>query len=212
MYSESPKNDEYYSQVRHDVIDVICRRPNRVLELGCGAGATSAAIKELFECEAWGIEINEAAAETARKKLDRVITANIDNQTPELPRDYFDLVICADVLEHLVAPDNALGNLREFMAPDSQIIASIPNISYLPALMKIVRDRFEYEPDGVLDNTHLRFFTPHTMRKLFTDAGFEVITLINLRAKGPKAGILNALTLGLMKRFLSPQYIIKAKK
>jgi 2-polyprenyl-3-methyl-5-hydroxy-6-metoxy-1,4-benzoquinol methylase len=212
MYSESPKNDEYYSQVRHDVIDVICHRPKRVLELGCGAGATSAAIKELFECEAWGIEINEAAAETARKKLDRVITANIDNRTPELPRDYFDLVICADVLEHLAAPDNALRRLREFMAPEAQIIASIPNISYLPALMKIVRDRFEYEPDGVLDNTHLRFFTPHTMRKLFTDAGFEVITLINLRAKGPKAGILNALTLGLMKRFLSPQYIIKAKK
>ncbi len=193
------------------MIEAISRAPRCVLEPGCGQGATLARIKELYGAEVFGVELDESAASRAAERLDRVETADLNRWQPDYPAGYFDLIICADVLEHLVRPEELLAKLRPLLAPDGELIASIPNISYLPVVLRIIGDRFEYSESGVLDSTHLRFYTPRTMRRLFESAGYEVTYINKLRAGGLKANLANIVSLGLLGRFLSPQYLIKAK-
>ena len=210
MYDE--KDQAYFAIARRDVLPMVphCAR---LLDVGCGTGATSRMLKSEGRCkEAFGIELFDAAAAEAGKHLDQVICADI--ATTEIPfaNQFFDVILCLDVLEHLADPWSALAKLKRVLRDDGCLIASIPNIAYAPVLLKILFNRFEYADSGVLDKTHLRFFTLHTMKNLFADCGFVIEEVQPNRAGGWKIYLMCVLTLGLGCFYSVVQYKIKVRK
>lgn len=166
----------YRRQGRQEVLGLIPETARTVLEVGCGAGLFGAALKARQGAEVWGVEPDATSAEEARTRLDHVVTDGIEAALPRLPTRHFDLVICNDVLEHLVDPGTVLATLRGTLAPGGMLSASIPNLRYSPALKKIVsRADFPYADSGVFDRTHLRFFTRRSMHRLFEEAGYQVV-------------------------------------
>ncbi|MBW0017764.1 MAG: class I SAM-dependent methyltransferase [Mycobacterium sp.] len=172
---ESKSITEYYGHKRPEMLRFIPEDARRVLELGCGEGVFSAQLKRGRGAEVWGIEYNEQAARRAGEHLDQVLAGDANDRIAELPDKYFDAVICNDVLEHLIDPRDTLTRLRGKLKPDGVVVASIPNIRYLPALGKVVfRRDFPQEDFGIFDRTHLRFFTRSSIVRMFEDAGFAV--------------------------------------
>jgi 2-polyprenyl-3-methyl-5-hydroxy-6-metoxy-1,4-benzoquinol methylase len=189
---------KYYSHPRPEMLRFIPKTARRVLEVGCAEGAFAAAVKDRTGAEVWGIELNAEAAEQAAAVIDRVFVGDAGDRINELPDGYFDAIVCNDVLEHLVDPLAILTRLRDKLKPDGVVVASIPNIRYLPALSKVVfRKDFPQDDFGIFDRTHLRFFTRKSIVRMFTKAGFKVhrIKGINFWC-GPLGAIVIPLSLG----------------
>jgi 2-polyprenyl-3-methyl-5-hydroxy-6-metoxy-1,4-benzoquinol methylase len=212
LYSE--KIDLYYQQARTDVLDAIGSGSyRRILEIGCGQGATGAIAKQKFKAEeVVGVELFESAAAVARTRLDKVICCDIGNMALDFPEEYFDCIICADVLEHTQNPWQVLEYLRSLLRPEGILVASLPNIQHLYSVLKILTDKFEYDPHGILDKTHLRFFTLHTIKKMFLDSGYQIVVVRENRSNTLKFKVINALSLGLFRKFTVFQYIVIVKK
>jgi trans-aconitate methyltransferase len=169
-------NDAYYERARTALLDLLPVAPRRLLDVGCGAGATGAAAKARWPAvEAIGIEVVPEAAQRAAERLDRVIVGSAESIEWQAQGIVdVDAVLLADVLEHLVDPWQFLKGLRHALAPDAAIVASIPNAANLWLLEELAAGRFDYAPDGLLDATHLRFFTRATIARMFDDAGFAI--------------------------------------
>ena len=145
----------------------------RVLEVGCAAGGFSTHLTR--PCEIWGIEPNGQAAELARSRLHKVLRGFYSDVAAELPDNYFDLVICNDVIEHMPDHDQFLEEIRTKMKPSGCIVGSIPNIRHVTALFKLLVARdFPYANSGILDRTHLRFFTQKSLLRAFRQHGYIV--------------------------------------
>ena len=151
----------YYEAVRFDLIQMIPQSIDvkRVLDIGCGAGGNAPLLRMRGVDFIAGVEIDHEAANHARKVLNQVIEASIE-ATEELPftPGSFDLVICADVLEHLVNPWRVLCYIRRILSKDGLLLLSVPNIRNWRVLWNLmIRGRFRYQQAGILDITHLRF-------------------------------------------------------
>ena len=144
-----------------------------VLEVGCDLGATLVEIKNQFpNCKTYGVEINEAAVEVA-KHINDVRYGNIDEL--KMPfTEKFDYIIFGDVLEHLRHPEEVVRMCRDFLNENGYIIASIPNIMHISVLEKLIDGMFTYEDTGLLDRTHIHFFTYYEIGRLFVQAGYEI--------------------------------------
>jgi 2-polyprenyl-3-methyl-5-hydroxy-6-metoxy-1,4-benzoquinol methylase len=166
---------DYYRHERPEMMRYVPKTAQRVLELGCAEGRFAAAIKRRTGGEVWGIEFNPVAAAQAAAGIDRVLVGDADEQIALLPDNHFDAIVCNDVLEHLVNPGTTLVALRSKLKSNGVVIASIPNIRYLPALSQIVfRKDFPQHEFGIFDRTHLRFFTKKSIIRLFEEAGYKV--------------------------------------
>lgn len=175
---DAQAGDHYLDYVNPAVLQLVEGAPRQVIDLGCATGALGAAIKERHPgATVVGVEAGRAAAERARARLDRVIHARLealDLAAEGIAPGTFDTVIAADVLEHLVNPWQLLVSLRPFLASGAQVIASIPNVRNLWLLSRALADgRWEYTERGLLDVTHLRFFTLEEMRRLFEETGYR---------------------------------------
>jgi SAM-dependent methyltransferase len=168
--------DAYYEYARTPLLDLLPSPPRRFLDVGCGNGATAAAAKARWPgVEAIGIEIVPEAAKRAAERIDRVVNASaesIDWAAEGIAG--VDAVLLADVLEHLVDPWTFLRNLHAALGPDAAIVASIPNVANLWLLEELAAGRFDYAADGLLDATHLRFFTRATIARMFDDARYAI--------------------------------------
>jgi SAM-dependent methyltransferase len=175
---ERGADDAYYDRVRGELLDMIEVAPASVLDVGCGGGATDAELKRRFPgAFVIGVEAVTAAADRAQGRVDRLIRANVetlDFHAAHIEPGTLDLIIVADVLEHLYDPWHMLEKLRSLLAPGGRVLASIPNVRNLWLLEKIARGRFDYRDEGLLDITHIRFFTLAEMRALFADTGFVI--------------------------------------
>jgi 2-polyprenyl-3-methyl-5-hydroxy-6-metoxy-1,4-benzoquinol methylase len=177
----SAAQTSYFSNVRPEVAALLPTRPAHVLEIGCGEGRFSAQVKQRDSY--WGVEPSTAAAEKARAVLDRVIVGTYDQAESELPDRHFDLVICNDVMEHMVDHDAFLDAIKRKMAPGGQMIGSVPNVRYLPHLWQVIFGKdWRYESEGVLDRTHLRFFTDSSLRRAFFNHGYKVEKVVGLNS------------------------------
>jgi SAM-dependent methyltransferase len=168
----------YRDFVNHRLLGMAREAPRRVLDLGCAAGAFGSALKARFPGAAvTGVEAGEAAARKAAERIDRVIRSRLealDFASPDLGGP-FDTVIAADVLEHLVNPWELLLRLRPALAPGAQLLASIPNVRNIWLVSRLLMEgRWEYTEQGLLDVTHLRFFTRSGMRAMFSETGYGV--------------------------------------
>lgn len=183
-----PDRSSYYSKDRPELVAAVDPgTSNVVLDVGCGAGAMGARLREAGRAsELWGIEVVPEAAQAARARgvYDRLLEGSVEDLVDELPASHFTHVVAGDVLEHLVDPWTVLRGLRRALAPGGRIVCSLPNIRNTSFFAKLLlRGTFEYKDSGVLDRTHLRFFAPRDMRRLFEDTGFRDVVLSPARPK-----------------------------
>lgn len=172
----STKSDGYFANARDDVLGFVPDGVARVLEIGCGSGEFGATLKRRGGVSVVGVELVEAAAAIARERLDQVIAADVQHQDLDLPEQAFDCLVCNDVLEHLVDPWTVLARLRRHLAPGGWLVASIPNVRHQKVVRRLLwPGEWRYEDKGVLDRTHLRFFTRSSARALVESAGFGIV-------------------------------------
>ncbi|MCR5099527.1 MAG: methyltransferase domain-containing protein [Lachnospiraceae bacterium] len=172
-------NMRYYLFPRDELIayfDAPEDAPIRVLELGCGTGASLAWIRGKYpNAEVYGIEIVEDVARIAAS-VGNVTCANVETLDFPYEKDFFDYCIMGDVLEHLHDPKAALKKLHKHMKPDGRIMISMPNMKHWSVMLPLlIQDRFTYEDAGILDRTHLKMYTGTEIKKLAIESGFEVL-------------------------------------
>ncbi len=210
LYDE--KKYTYFNSVRAEILKLIKSGPNRILDIGCGSGDTGLALKKAGQAkEVFGVELVTEIALEAGKKLDRVLTGDIEQIELPFENSYFDYIIAVDVLEHLYDPWSALKKLTPFLKNEGVLIVSIPNVQNWRILRDLIfKGQWQYVEQGLLDKTHLRFFTQKTIRELLRFAGYKQIEIFpgfKLHPKGHKARTINLLTFGVFSQFWTHQYI-----
>ncbi|MDP1820790.1 MAG: class I SAM-dependent methyltransferase [Acidimicrobiales bacterium] len=154
-------------------------RDKDVLELGCAAGHVTQALVEQG-CRVVGIEYDARAAEAAAEIADDVVVTSLFDPgavTKAVAGREFDVVYAGDVLEHLIDPAGVLQECREALRPGGYAVISLPNVAHVDVKLALLAGRFEYRDYGLLDRTHLRFFTRASITQLVEDAGFHLVEL-----------------------------------
>lgn len=147
----------------------------RVLDIGCSSGYMAQILKESYGCQVVGIEGDSTAAVAARAFCEQVIVGDIeDAKVLAAATGKYDVIIMADILEHLKDPKQVLAKAREFLSPEGYILVSGPNIACWEIRKSLLLGRFRYEESGILDRTHLRFFTYDTWRELIVGSGYII--------------------------------------
>ncbi len=167
-------NDYQYGEDnRPEIIPFLPDRYSKVLELGCAYGTFRQNLTQKHEY--WGIEPNHFAASIAETKLDRVLTGTFEEVFDQLPDHYFDLVICNDVIEHLADHNLFFQNIKQKLSASGVIVGSIPNVRYIRNLFNlIVRKEWKYASSGILDYTHLRFFTGKSLAETLRENSYAI--------------------------------------
>lgn len=195
--SAADKPSQYFRQNRPEMLPYVPSNAQKILEIGCGAGQFAAQLRSPKR-EVWGAEIDPAAASAAEQLLDRVLCGDIDTLIQKLPIAYFDCIIFNDVLEHLVDPYSLLSCLRSILIPGGVVVASIPNVRYFFNIRELLVDRqWRYRNYGILDRTHLRFFTKYSIADMFADAGYYICKIEGINGyKSWKFSLFNSLLFG----------------
>lgn len=176
-------NPEYSLFSRSELVEQIQVKdkwkPISCLDIGCACGSTLLEIQNSYpNARLYGIELNPACAEVA-SHIAAVVQGNVE--TIGIPFDVdFDCIILGDILEHLVEPEKLLKSLKSHLSDRGVIIASIPNILHFSAIGEILKGSFEYTDAGVLDRTHLRFFTLYNCIMMLQNCGYEIVAIQRL--------------------------------
>ena len=182
-----------------------------VLDVGCATGYLSSKLKE-NGCKIIGLEIDPEMAEEARLYCDKVILGNAE--VIELPyREYFDVILYADVLEHMRNPLEILIRFKSYLKKNGYIVVSIPNVAHWFVRLSLIFGKFNYSSRGcaILDSGHLRFFNLRTIREMLERAGFKIIHLdITVDLPGLSRFPFIRSTVKLWKKLFAVQFIIKA--
>ena len=174
-------SDRYYQYGRAEMAAYVPERCARTLEVGCATGRFREHVRGAQEY--WGVEPVEDAAMQARTRLDRVLVGEYADVHDEIPRAHFDLVICNDVIEHIVDHEAFLRSVAEKMTRGGTLLASIPNVRFVGNLYGLLAKRdWRYTESGVLDRTHVRFFTERSVRRLIRDCGLVLDRLEGIHA------------------------------
>ncbi|MBM3596871.1 MAG: class I SAM-dependent methyltransferase [Alphaproteobacteria bacterium] len=189
-------------------------RGARVLELGCGTGATIRLLRERGLC-AWaaGIETHGEAADAARGSLDHLVVGDVERCELGLTPGSIDVLLCLDVIEHLVDPWAALARLSRLVRPGGAVIASIPNLRFYKVVLPLVLSgRWTYRDDGIMDRTHLRFFTWETIEHLMRSAGLTIDAVAPDGLDGKRnRQFWNMVTFGRFRDLFIYRYILRAR-
>ncbi len=203
----------YYGQIRTDLLKLLPQdiKIEKSLDVGCGLGKTSAYLKSKYKIkETVGIEYVPEIAQAAKANIDRVYSLSVDQDELPFSKDEFDLILLADILEHLIDPWAVAKRFVSFLKPGGYAIFSLPNIQNWKIILKLLTNKWEYQDHGILDRTHLRFFTVKTSRKLVQQTGLNSLKIT--RTMGNELKVINWLSLGLLKNILTYHIYILAKK
>ena len=174
-------NKDYYNRINPDVLKMIPCNANFIAEVGCGAGVLGEAYRQINPKVFYtGLEVNPDAAKIASERLNKVITGDVENISLgncDISLNSLDCLIYGDVLEHLYDPAAVLKNHSNYLKDDGQIIACIPNIQHWSILFNLLQGKWDYTKEGLLDSTHLRFFTLNNIRKLFIECGLKIVEI-----------------------------------
>ncbi len=162
----------------------------RILEAGCGAGHFGEAVRQAGH-EVWGAETSHEAAGIAQRRLDRVFLGTVEDLLDSMAgqEPAFDCITFGDVLEHLVDPLAVLQRSMSSLTRDGIIVASIPNVAHMAVRLMLLEGRWEYSDRGILDRTHLHFYTKRSLVKLFSDAGYWIEAIAPVRLPHDLTGI-----------------------
>lgn len=172
---------KYYDYARSEVAEFLPSQYLKVLEIGCGEGNFRSNMKD--SCEYWGVEPFGDASKTASHKLYKVLMGTYEEVFDQLPDNYFDLIICNDVIEHMHDHDLFLQSIKQKMTRDGVIIGSVPNVRYLKNLFSLLIEKdWMYKDAGILDRTHLRFFTYKSLKRIFLENNYLIEELHGINA------------------------------
>ena len=175
------RGGDYGARRRDDALAFLAGPLGEVLDVGCAEGANANALRARGATRIAGIEIDEGFAAAARDRLDEVVVGSVEDDLPWAAAS-FDTVLCYDVLEHLRDPWTVLARLRELLRPGGRVHIALPNARHTSLWVPLVRrGRFAYAPEGILDVTHLRFFTRRDAEDLVRGAGLELIAVQHQR-------------------------------
>lgn len=213
IYNE--KSVEYFSNIRKDLLSFIGteKKGLTILEVGAGSGATLLELKKTgIANKIYGYDLVDICLN--KKEFESFVVGNIEKE-PIPFNEKFDIIILADVLEHLLEPEKALEKLIPFLNKEGKIYISLPNIRNYKAMYHIFfKGDFKYEEEGILDQTHFRFFCKKNMKALIAKIdGLQLVqTESNLKHTQSKISTINMLTFELFEGFLSLQYFLKVEK
>ncbi len=203
----------YYFSIRHDLVDLIPPGTKRILEVGCAGGMTGKRLKEKGFQEVVGIECIEEIGQQGEMYYDRLFIGDVENVELPYEKGHFDCILYPDVLEHLRDPWKTIKKHNALVKNDGIILCSIPNVRHYRVIKKLVfKGKWEYQDDGIMDKTHLRFFTLSSIIELLIDAGFEPAHMVKKPSAAKWLKIANRLSGGGLIDCLVRQYIILAVK
>ena len=203
---------QYYNQDRPSITSLVQSGRHVILDLGCGAGVVGQKLMASGKAaEVIGVELFAPAAKRAATHYSKVYCEDIEAM--ELPyASYFDYVICGDILEHLKDPYTVVKRIWSWLKDDGLLVCSVPNVRYWKVIVRLLfLGAWDYSDAGVLDRTHLRFFTRKTCFRMLEDAHFRVRfsrTLIS----GRRYQFLNRLSLGVFEDLFGSQLVVLAEK
>ncbi len=217
LNNHNSKN-EYFEFSRPEVQALVNPSSNTILDVGCASGIFGSQIKEKLGAEVWGIEPVKEVGLKAREVIDKVLIGKVEDNISQLPAQHFDSIIFSDVLEHLEDPYAILDLVKDKLSKNGEIIASIPNVRHWSVLKDLLEGKWEYQDAGILDRTHLRFFTKSSILNMFQNAGYKIndIGATQFGKHGLSPKLLNAMSQsGLNVSSLSDeaihyQYLLKA--
>lgn len=173
----------YHTTGRKDLISLFSNQPSLALDIGCAGGGNGALIKQRFpSCQVWGIEMNHAAAEMASRQLDKVLLGkfeDFDLVAEGMAAGSLDAVVLADVLEHMYNPWDVMVKIHRYLSPQGQVLLSVPNVRNLALMDDLAKGNWTYAKEGLLDITHIRFFTLRELLKFCQETGYKVVNKMN---------------------------------
>jgi 2-polyprenyl-3-methyl-5-hydroxy-6-metoxy-1,4-benzoquinol methylase len=193
------------------MLDFIPLHSKRVLEVGCGAGVFLSQLSARGALETWGIDLISQSELIFQP--DFYLEGPIEDSISKLSAGAFDCIVLNDVLEHLVDPLNVLSHLTPLLSPNGRIVGSIPNVLHWSVLIALLVKRdWKYEDFGVLDKTHLRFFTRKSIVRMFEDAGLQIERMVGINGRiGAKDFALLTISLGFLRESVPLQWAVVAK-
>jgi SAM-dependent methyltransferase len=169
---------DYFGKERREIAPLLPAACESVLEIGCGTGATMRWLRERRTIGyAAAVEFSPNAAAAARQVFDDLEIGDASTAAMAFRRDRFDLILALDVLEHLTAPEKMLARLRDRLTETGTIIISLPNVAHYLVSIPLLGGRWDYQDEGTLDRTHMRFFNERTARGMVEDAGLRVTAI-----------------------------------
>lgn len=209
------KPNDYYLRERFEMIAYVPKTAKKILEVGCGAGVFAAQLKEKLDAEIWGVEIDEKAASLAKDKIDKLLVGDIYKLLSELPDAYFDCIIFNDLLEHLIDPFKIISEIKNKLTKNGVVVSSIPNVRYFRILKDLLlKKEWRYQDSGILDKSHLRFFTQKSIVDMFKTLGYEILKIEGIGPainKSWEFKILNFITLGNLSDAKYPKFACAVK-
>lgn len=210
-----------YQSPRVDMLRFLPAGARTVLDVGCSTGGFGRTLRAARpDLDVWGIEPDPVAATDASEAgYTRIVVGGFPEAASEFADATFDVIFFNDVLEHMVEPEKALAAAHRLLAPGGHVIASIPNVRHFSVWWPLIRrGEWAYEDTGILDRTHLRFFTPASMRSLFDATDWHVLAIQGTnRARWPNSGTdtwktraLSRATAGRSDPFFWTQYVVTA--
>lgn len=168
----------YFDGQRPELLAFLPADVTTVLEIGCADGGFWASLPHTV-AEIWAVEPHLPSAQKAESRAaigqGKVLFGTFEDAEPELPNNYFDLIICNDVIEHMPDHDKFLASLKSKLSRNGHLVGSVPNIRYFRTFKKLLLNgEWDYEDEGILDRTHLRFFTKNSLIKTFIRHDFEI--------------------------------------
>lgn len=179
---------------------------SKVLDIGCDEGYLGKALIHDKNSEMYGLEVNRKAAAKAAKFFKKVWVSDLDNENPfrEINQK-FDFIVIADVLEHTKYPGRILEKIKNLLDKNGKVLISIPNIAHFSARLELLNGSFEYERLGIFDETHLKYFTRESFKRLLLKTGFKVEMTKGVLRDIPKeiiSKLLSKVGLKITKKFL----------
>jgi len=196
-----PGKTVYLNSHRPEMKKYVPEKAVRILDVGCSDGSFCASLKRA-DREIWGVEMNNDAAQKASEVCDFVLIGEFKQIFDQLPENYFDCVIFNDVLEHLYSPWDTIKMVKSLLSTNGVLVSSIPNFRFIANLIEIiVHGEFKYRPEGgILDDTHIRFFTQKSIKYMFEEQGYEVLIHEGIGKRNDwKTKLLYIISLGCMK-------------
>jgi 2-polyprenyl-3-methyl-5-hydroxy-6-metoxy-1,4-benzoquinol methylase len=197
LQNYNQKSSVYYDSSRNEIFEILPKNISSLLDIGCGNGSFGAKVKSELKIEVWGVELFSDAALKAKTKLDKVFNCSAEDAVSKIQKK-FDCITFNDVLEHLVDPYKTLSEAKKLLTDKGIILFSVPNIRKINYMYDLVfRKDWRYEDSGVMDKTHLRFFTKKSVMRMIEDLDLEVINIKMLnRDNSFKSNLINLLSLG----------------
>lgn len=208
------KEQAYFAGARADFVSRLPKDGDaRVLEVGCGTGATGALALARGRAGRYvGIELVESAALKARDVLSEVVIGDVERlELPWQPAS-FDALILSEVLEHLIDPWGTLAKLAHVVRPGGLALASSPNIAHWRVIRELIMGRFELADRGVFDRTHMRWFTPETFAEMFERAGFRIERVSPVTPFSSRTMAISRMTGGRYDHLFTAQISIEARR